>query len=99
MVQVTPYPVPTPERREIVRRLSDSARALDEEASKRLPIEPDTWNAVTVPEIRRAAGVVRFASTLVVNGSMPDVQARFALDAAESFVRLVRRADRKGIVR
>jgi hypothetical protein len=96
---LTPYPVPTPARREAVRRLSSNARALDEAAERLDPNESGSWNPVAIPEVRRAAGYLRLAATLVVNGTLTDDETATVVRGAASFVDLVRRVDRKGVIR
>lgn len=94
-----PYPVPTPHRREAVRRLGLAAMELDETATKLDATEHGSWNPVVIPEIRRAAGYVRLAATMVVNGTLTDEQTATTVRGVASFLELVRRVDRKGIIR
>lgn len=93
----TLYPLPTAERRSIVQKLSDYARSLDDEADARRGL--GSWNDVVRDELRRAAGAVRLVATLVLNGSMSIRKAKFWLKATADYVRLVERADRKGVIR
>lgn len=93
----TRYPLPTAERRSIVQKLSDYARGLEAEADDRRGL--GSWNGVVRDELRRAAGAVRLVATLVLNGSMSMRKAKFWLKATDDYVRLVRRADRRGVIR
>jgi hypothetical protein len=91
------YPIPTPERRAIVQRLSALTAELDAEAASR--IRGGGWNNAVRHELRRAAGSLRLVATLIVNGSMSTERARFWTAAAQDYLQLVRRADRSGIIR
>lgn len=104
-VRATRYPIPTPERREIVRRLGNLAAELDAEVrSRTIQAEADSrhdlgsWNAMVADELARAAGTVRFMATLVIQGDMSLAKARFATACTVSFIKLVRRADNKGVI-
>lgn len=88
---------PSPERRMIVRELSDLARALDDEASDRAP-RVGTWNDIVQNEIKRAAGVVRLVATLVLNGSYSERRAHFWLLATRDYLQLVRRTNIRGVI-
>lgn len=92
------YPLPGAERRVIIQELAELARALDAEAESRLP-KLGTWNDVVHLELARAAGVVRLVATLLVNGSMSDRRGHFWLVASRDYLRLVRRADKGGVIR
>lgn len=92
------YPLPSDARRHEVQQLGNLARALDDEAAARAE-----WrgyhNAEVRDELRRAAGTVRLVATLVVQGGMSDARARFWITAGRDYLRLVRRADRRGVIR
>lgn len=105
-VNATYYPLVTPERRAIVQRLAALALELDDEVRKRtVQAEQDrlhdlgSWNAMISDELARAAGTVRFVATLIIQGAMSTMRARFWLASTQSYLRLVRSADRSGTIR
>lgn len=92
------YPLPSPERRRIVQLLADAALELDAEVAERQPGE-GIHNDTVRGELMRAAGALRFVATLIINGSMSERRARFWMAATADYLELVRRADRRGIIR
>lgn len=98
MTTTTPYPLPSPERRQIVQHLSAIARTLDDEAEAR-KFSAGLHNAVVLREIARSAGQVRFIATLVVQGGMSIRRAKFWLVAASDYLNLVQRSDQRGVIR
>lgn len=95
----TPYPVPSSERRDIIRELSEICRALDDEADERTrPPRVGSWNEVVRVEIMRAAGTLRLVATLIVNGSYSDRVARFWIVAARDYLALVERTNERGVI-
>jgi hypothetical protein len=91
------YPIPTRERREVVRILSDNARELDAEAEARKG--QGSHNGVVRDELMRAAGVIRFVATLIVQGGMDTAQAKFWMVATADYLRTVQRLDMRGVIR
>lgn len=99
------YPITSPERRSIVQRLGNLAAELDHEARLRtVRAETDerldlgSWNSMVADELARSAGTVRFVATLVIQGGMSIARAKMWLVSTQSFVKLVRRADAKGVI-
>lgn len=92
------YPMPTPQRRRIVQRLSEITRTLDDEAGLR-EILDGQHDRMIADELRRAAGSLRFVATLVVQGGMSTARASFWTVAASDYLALVQRADRSGVIR
>lgn len=93
-----PYPVPTPERRQITQKLAALASTLTDEANDREG-NGGAWNDIVRHELLRSAGTVRFVTTLIVNGSMSTSQAKFWLKATRDYVNMIRRADKAGVIR
>lgn len=91
------YPLPTPDRREVVQIISDNARELDAEAELRRG--GVAHNATVRHELMRAAGVLRFVATLIIQGAMPTAEAKFWMVAAAEYVRTVHRTDQRGVIR
>lgn len=93
-----PYPIPTDERRDIVRELSAAARILDAEAEARAT-PAGSWNTVVRAELARAAGSIRLVATLIVQGGMSTPKARFWLASTRAYLALVKSTDAYGVIR
>jgi hypothetical protein len=104
-VEASLYPIPTPERRRIVQKLAELAAELDAEVRHRtVSAEADgrhdmgSWNAMVADELARSAGTIRFVATLIIQGGMSTTKARFWLASTVSYIKLVRRADNRGVI-
>lgn len=91
------YPLPTVERRNIVRDLGEYARTLDAEADSRATGGSHNW--IVRSELMRAAGVIRLVATLVVNGTYSTAEARRWIDATQAYLIMVSRVDSQGVIR
>jgi hypothetical protein len=56
-------------------------------------------NGVVRDELMRAAGVIRFVATLIVQGGMDTAQAKFWMVATADYLRTVQRLDMRGVIR
>ena len=102
----TLYPIPTGERRNIVRKLSELAEELDAEVRVRTvradadaQMDLGSWNAMVADELARSAGTIRFVATLIIQGGMSTARARYWLASTVAFIKLVRLADNRGVIR
>jgi len=100
------YPIITPERRNIVRKLGQLAEELDAEVRVRtVQAKVDakyslgSWNAMISDELARSSGTIRFVATLIIQGGMSTGRARLWLLSTVSFLKLVRLADNEGVIR
>lgn len=96
-MSTTMYPVPTEERRRITQELSDHARALDAEAEARRA--GGSHNHTVRHELLNAAAAIRLVSTLIIQGGMSTRRARFWIVAVRDYMKLVDRADARGVIR
>lgn len=97
MTAATPYPIPTPERRRIVQKLSELAIELDTDAENRRG--RGGHNAMVRDELIQSAISLRLVSTLIVQGAMSTPKARLWVASAIAYMKLVRRADNRGVIR
>lgn len=96
-MSVTMYPVPTEERRKITQELAEHARTLDAEADARRT--GGSHNHLVRHELLNSAAAIRLVSTLIIQGGMSTRKARFWLVAVRDYMKLVSRADRRGVIR
>lgn len=102
----THYPIPTPERRRIVQKLSELAAELDAAAEHRGAMAAEderqrlgTHNAMVADELKQSAISLRLVSTLIVQGGMATGKARMWVASAIAYMKLVRLADNRGVIR